>query len=83
MPIGNIAQSEDIIGRRFIKPRERYEHCGRDVPLAKFIIAVYLLRAMQDLCHFPLRQVVVLTQVANPLIHNITGFIICYNILRY
>ena len=59
----DIADPQDIIDRNVVKSGEFYQDIGGDIPLPQFVIAVHLLRAVQDLCHTLLGQVVILAQV--------------------
>ena len=63
-PLFFIRAAQDIVCAGVVKIRQRNKNGRWNVPLAQFIIAVYLLRAVQRLAELLLREVPVLPQGA-------------------
>ena len=55
-----------------IKLRQPNENIGGDIPLTELIVAVDTLRTIQILRNFALLQVMIFSEIANSLIHQIT-----------
>ena len=62
---------QQIIHGHIIKIREADQNSRGNIHVAALVIAVDALAARKELSHFPLRQISVLPQCADPLVHAI------------
>ena len=67
-----VGQAEDVIRGYLIKPGQLNQYIRGNIPLTKFVVAVDSLGAIQNLSKLPLLQILVFSQIANPLVHTIT-----------
>ena len=72
LALRQIGKSQNIIRGNLIKTRKLDQNIRRNIALPQFIVAVYLLRALQYGGKLLLRQFSILPQVTNPSVHLFT-----------
>ena len=70
IPVRLVGKLKQIIRTHIIKARKENQNRGRNIALTEFVIAVYLLGAVEHIGDLLLRQVVILSQFSNPLEHS-------------
>lgn len=69
-PFRIVTDTKDVICGYLIKVRKLDQDIGRNIPLPELVIAVYLLRAIQYLSHFLLRQISVFSEILDPFVYH-------------
>lgn len=70
-----VGQPKEVVYRNMIKIGQPDKNIRGNIPLAELVVAVNLLRTVEIFGELALLQIVVLTKVPYPMVHEITSAI--------